>query len=195
MKSLLLILVLLFSFTIPVSAQGMMGWFNNPSSPETVSGTAQDEAKGRQIFDDLQAKKTTCQQLTDDDYDALGDYYMGQMAGSTQAHDLMNNRMTQMMGDSGEKQMHIALGKRLSGCNLQAPFPAQYSGVGPMMGFGGMMGNWTNTYGNGMMNYLNNWGYTLGWLPMLLFWVPLAILALLLIRWLVNRPLVSKRQK
>ena len=130
-------------------AQGMMGRFNNPSGTQTSSetSTAQDEAAGKVIYDKLQSKQTTCQSLVDDDFDVLGDYYMGQQLGSTTIHASMNNMMTNMMGEEGEKQMHIALGKRLSGCDSYAPLPAKGSNFLPMMGLGGMMGNASN----------NNW--------------------------------------
>ena len=189
---LLVVALLVGMFIVPprVSAQGMMGrFFNNQPTQVDQSSTAQDEAKGKQIFDQLQAKQTTCQQLTDDDYDVLGDYFMGQMAGNTAVHAQMNSRMTQMMGENGEKQMHIALGKRLSGCDTQAAFPTTNSGFFPMMGLGGMMGSWgSNWNGNdgGMMNYLNSYvGFN--WLPILIFWLPLTILVVLLIKRLFSR--------
>ena len=141
---------LLFIFPHKIKAQGMMGqFFNNSNSSADVSSTAKDEAEGKLVFDKLQAKQVTCQELTDDDFDVLGDYYMGQMAGSTEAHAQMNARMTQMMGEDGEKQMHIALGKRLSGCNTGAAYSNNSnSGFAPMMGYGGgMMANFYSGYG------------------------------------------------
>ena len=182
MKKLIIFVTLLFVLTVtPVSAQGMMGrFFNNPNMTVDQTSTAQDELKGKQVFDKLQSKQATCQQLTDDDFDVLGDYYMGQMAGSTAAHAQMNNRMTQMMGDNAEKQMHIALGKRLSGCNTQAAYSGDSnSGFAPMMGYGSVAG-W------GMMNYFNG-GSSNGWMPILIFWLPLTILVVLLIKRLFSR--------
>jgi hypothetical protein len=142
---------LLLAFPTKTLAQGMMGqFFNNSGSSADVSSTAKDEAEGKIIFDKLQSKQVTCQELSDDDFDVLGDYYMGQMAGSTEAHAQMNARMTRMMGENGEKQMHIALGKRLSGCNTGAAYSPNNpnSGFAPMMGYGGgMMANFYNNYG------------------------------------------------
>ncbi len=182
MKKIIVFIYLLFVLTvIPVSAQGMMGrFFNSQTTPTDQTSTAQDEAKGKEVFDKFQSKQATCQQLTDDDFDVLGDYYMGQMAGSTAAHAQMNNRMTQMMGDNAEKQMHIALGKRLSGCNTQAAYSGDSnSGFAPMMGYGGAAG-W------GMMNYFNG-GSGYGWMPILIFWLPLIILVVIFIKWMMGR--------
>lgn len=72
---------------------------------------------------------------------------MGRMMGSS--HDFMDQMMTQRLGESGNTQMHIALGERLSGCNTNAQFPQNGQGFLPMMGgmmgsFGGMMGGWGN---------------------------------------------------
>lgn len=168
----LIFLSLFLSFPKMVSAQGMMGqFFGNQSSTADISSTAQDEAAGKLIFDKLQSNQTTCQILTDDDFDVLGDYYMGQMAGSTAAHAQMNARMTQMMGEEGEKQAHIALGKRLSGCNSTAA----YSNTNSSSGFAPMMG-----YGGGMMS---NFGYnydSAGLYP-ILFWSLIIIIAIVLL--------------
>ena len=153
MKKLFLVTMiasLFLAFPTKTLAQGMMGqFFNGSDSSVDVSGTAKDEADGKLVFDKLQSKQTTCQELSDDDFDVLGDYYMGQMADSTEAHAQMNARMTQMMGENGEKQMHIALGKRLSGCNTGAAYSNNSnSGFAPMMGYGGgMMANFYSGYG------------------------------------------------
>lgn len=170
-------IVLFLSFPQFISAQGMMGrFFSGQTSTIDESTTAQDEAAGKLVFEKLQSNTTVCQNITDNDFDVLGDYYMAQMAGSTTAHAQMNARMSQMMGDSGEKQMHIALGKRLSGCNSGAPFSNDSnSGFIPMMGFGGMMGgNWNNAS-------------NLSWVSMLVFWLLVAVAIYGLIKWFSNQ--------
>lgn len=68
---------------------------------------------------------------------------MGNMMGVN--HASMNDWMAQRLGDDGEKQMHIAMGKRLSGCDNAAAFPQGASYFAPMMGIGNMMGNSVNT--------------------------------------------------
>lgn len=174
MKSLLLFLAIFafFSF-LPqgVYAQGMMGGFTNPSPADST--TAKDEAAGKAVWDKLQNKQVRCSQLTDDDFDVLGDFFMGNMMGSN--HDSMNQLMAQRLGDNGEKQMHIAMGKRLSGCQTNATFPKGAGYFSPMMGFSGtgMMNNGSsNSWGrttNGMMG--NSYGIfgLLTWVALLIF--------------------------
>lgn len=155
MKKLITIIVLgivVFGFAsqhTSVNAQGMMGRFASPSpSDASISSTAKDEADGKAVYELLQSKEKSCKDLTDEDFDVLGDYYMGQRLGNTATHDSMNTMMKNMMGEEGEKQMHISLGKRLSGCNADAPLPSQGTNFLPMMGLGGMMnGGITNNWG------------------------------------------------
>ncbi|MCL4338086.1 hypothetical protein M1271_00170 [Patescibacteria group bacterium] len=159
-KSGLLICVLLGLITLLPGtslAQGMMD--QNQYQKNTASSNSssnQEEAQGKAIFDKLQAKQTICRNLTDGDFDLLGDYFMGQRLGS--AHESMDNIMTQMMGEEGNRQMHISLGKRLSGCDASFPIPTQGEGFLPMMGLG-MMGNgWGNTRNStnfSMMGYIS----------------------------------------
>ncbi len=185
------------------SAQGMMdGYFNNSyynnaqnvyASPEEQIQTAQDEEKGKAIWDQLQAKKVTCIDLKDDDYDVLGDYFMGLMLSNN--HAAMNSRMSQMMGDEGEKQMHIVLGKRYSRCDTSAILPNQYQGFSYMMP---MMGG-VNFNGYSMMNGYNQqsapWsggmmginyglgGFSIfGWGTMVLLWALLILGIIALIK-------------
>jgi hypothetical protein len=121
MKKLITVIVLgivVFGFAsqhAPVNAQGMMGRFASPSPSNTsISSTAKDEADGKAVYELLQSKEKSCKDLTDEDFDVLGDYYMGQRLGNTATHDSMNSMMKNMMGEEGEMQMHISLGKRLN---------------------------------------------------------------------------------
>lgn len=150
----------LFIFVFQVNAQ-MMG--RPTASPSEQSSTQQDEAAGKAVWDKLQNKQVTCKDLKDDDFDVLGDFFMGNMMGSN--HASMNQMMAQRLGDNGEKQMHIAMGKRLSGCDTSVSFP---QGAGYFMPMMGMMNGWNNqswgTNGNSMIgnfygNMMNNsWG-------------------------------------
>ena len=100
---------------------GMMEWGQagySTASPADVTQTKQDELAGKALVDKLLKKEITCGSVTDADFDLIGDYAMGQMTGD--AHASMNAMMAQRMGDAGEKAMHIAMGKRLSGCNPNA---------------------------------------------------------------------------
>lgn len=123
----------LFLVNPPIShAQGMMGRFQVTPDQANIDSTTQEEAKGKAIWEQLQAKQIQCKDLKDDDFDVLGEYFMGQRLGASHAN--MNAMMKQMMGDAGETQMHITLGKRLSGCDPQAAAPVNGSRFMPMMG-------------------------------------------------------------
>ena len=168
MKKLFLTPILLFALMLTPSlalAQGMMGnWASSSSLVASDDHTASEEAEGKAIWEKLQAKEIECQNLTNDNYAVLGEYFMGQSIGDTQRHAGMNQMMTSMMGEKGEEQMHIVMGKRLSGCGV---------GFMPMMGY----------YGNSMMGGWNGFGF-LGWLPMLIFWVLLILGIVALVRYL-----------
>lgn len=152
-----------------VFAQPMMG---TPSAVSSDGHTAREEAEGKAIWEKLQAKQIECKNLTSDNFGALGEYFMGQMAGDS--HEVMNKMMVRMIGEEGEKQMHMAMGKRNSGCD--ASFI-------PMMGsgFGNMMSGWG---GFGI----------LGWLSMLIFWAPLILGVIALVRY-VSKSSSSKEDK
>lgn len=125
--------------------------------------TASEEAEGKVVWEKLQAKEITCGKLSNENFERLGEYFMGQMAGSS--HEAMNNMMTQMMGQKGEEQMHVVMGKRLSDCDsLQA-----------RGGGNSMMGWWGS---NGMMN----WGGV--GLLFSLFWIVILVDLILLGFWL-----------
>ncbi len=150
--SILIALLLLFS-VIGLSVQAQTTF-------STDNHTAQEEAEGKEIWEKLQAKQLECKNLTDDNFEVLGEYFMGQMAGSS--HEAMNNMMVRMMGEEGEKQMHIAMGKRNSGCGV---------GFIPMMGsgFGNMMGGW-GSFG------------LFAWIFMIIFWILIILGVVALVR-------------
>lgn len=193
MKKILLIITFFLLFSPSVAfAQGMMDWGNNSNaSSSAVAATAQDQIRGKQIWEQLQAKKIQCKSLTNDNYELLGEYFMGQMIGDTERHALMNSMMQNMMGKNGEEQMHIVLGKRFSGCELNASTPQNMmdNGMMSMMMGGGMMGGGVNSmmgYGgwNNMMDGLG--GFGLGWMFMILLWVLVILLIAALVKWMVS---------
>ena len=100
---------------------------------------------------------------------------MRQSIGDTQRHALMNQMMINMMGENGEKQMHIVMGKRLSSCDTQASYPQNSWSLMPMMW---MMGGG----GNPMMGY-SGWG-GFGWIFMIVFWVLIILGVVALVRYL-----------
>src|SRR3989344_9502546 len=77
---------------------------------QTDGHTAREEAEGKIVWEKLQAKQIQCSDLSDDEFGVLGEYFMGQMMGDS--HEAMNNMMIQMMGEEGEEQMHVVMGKR-----------------------------------------------------------------------------------
>ena len=109
----------------------------------------------------------SCDKLTDEQLEAMGDYYMEQMHPG-EAHEMMD----QMMGGEGSdtlKQMHIQMAKRLY-CNED---------VGGMMG-GGMM---NMMVGSGMMgNYPTYYRYNNFWN---ILWLIFLIGIIVLIIWLI----------
>ena len=127
----LLIIIGLNFFNLPVFAHMMT--FNSTGNFISDDHTKEEEEKGKEIYDKLKKGLIKCEKLNDKDYQVLGEYSMGQMAGKN--HPSMNQMMKMMMGNEGEKQAHINLGKKLSGCVNSY----QYL---PMMGMMGGFNYW-----------------------------------------------------
>ena len=109
----------------------MMGNLGN-SSAVADDHTKKEEQEGKEIWEKLQAKTLTCADLSEEDYEVLGEYFMGQTLG--ESHSAMNQMMIKMMGEEGEEKMHAVLGKRSSGCETGAALlPKEISGFMPMM--------------------------------------------------------------
>ena len=122
----------------------------------------------------LVESKISCNKLSNEQLEAIGDYYMEQMHPG-EAHEIMDN----MMGGEGSeslKQVHINMAKRIY-CNDNV-----YISYG-MMGSGGMM----NMMGRGMMGIYptsyaySNYGY---WN---IFWILLFAAVIFLIVWIIHR--------
>lgn len=173
MKRIIIFAIFIITLVITPSmvfAQPMMGSTGSPqvgtqSAVSSDGHTAREEAEGKEIWEKLQAKQLECKNLTDDNFEALGEYFMGQMVGSS--HEAMNNMMVRMMGEEGEKQMHIAMGKRNSGCDTS---------------FIPMMGGWG---GFGIF----------GWITILVFWLFLILGVVALIRYFGNSRESSDKDK
>ena len=147
-------------------------------SISSVSAHEHDFAEAKQLID----SGIGCDKLTDEQLEAIGDYYMEQMHPG-EAHEMMDK----MMGGEGSdslKQMHIQMGKRLY-CNED---------IGGMMG-GGMMNmmmgnNMMGSGGMGMMgsgmmgNYPAYYGYNSLWN---ILWPIFLIGVIALIIWLVYK--------
>lgn len=185
----------------------MGGYYAQPvASISATSSTAMDaeEAIGQALAQKLQAKTVSCSNLSDGEYESLGEYYMGLMMGS--GHDAMDNYIVNRYGSDYDKQMHIAMGERFSGCNVNVSFPAGMMGFGPMMsGFGsngknngyqGWQGSWSGyENGYGMMGwrfptmisgYFGAGSWT-GIITTVLFWAVLILAIVSLVRFLKRK--------
>src|SRR3990172_8175262 len=175
MKKLLAIIFvfgLIFVATGMANAQ-MMGGFSNTSVDwdEVVEHTFREEKEGKGLLDKLQAKEVACADLNDEQFGVLGEYFMGQMMGDS--HASMNAMMIQAHGEEGEEQIHIAMGKRLSGCDTSAGVTGISGGWMPMMQM--MWGGWSSPFStNQSNNSMMNFGFMpfggFGWIFMLVFW-------------------------
>ena len=185
------------SFASIVNAQ-MMGNFSNTAVDwnEVIEHTAREEQEGKALWDKLQAKEVACESLNDEQYGVLGEYFMGQMAG--ESHAAMNAMMIQTHGEGGEEQIHIVMGKRLSGCDTSAAFPAISGGWMPMMNM--MWGGWSfdgaqdrssPLSDNNSINNMMNFGFGplggFGWIFMILWWVLIIAGIVALIKWLTSQ--------
>ena len=187
-----LVMLPVLSFTLSVHALAAESL--NQLTITTDNHTASEEAGGKAIWEKLQAKEIECQVLTDDNYAALGEYFMGQSIGDTQRHAVMNQMMTSMMGEEGEKQMHIVMGKRMSWCNPNAPLSQNMMSNGMMMesaftpwGFGGTKGGVNPMMGSFGINPMGTFGWGFGWIFMILFWVLVILAIAALVKWIANQ--------
>jgi len=195
MKKIFTLAILIFAFSLSVPslsfAQGMMN-FNNTSTQNDDGHTAREEAEGKEIWGKLQSGELKCEDLTDENFGALGEYFMGQMAGDS--HEAMNNMMIAMLDEEGEEEMHVAMGKRMSNCEPNAAMPQNMmnGGMMQMMMGGGMMGNWSNSsaLNNNFTNPMSmmNFGFApFGWIFMILFWALVIAGIVALIKWIAGQ--------
>lgn len=188
MKNTLTILgVALIVFTVASSAYAQM--MGNPRNGRSVDWnevarhTREDEEKGGALWDKLQSGDIECANLSDDDFDALGEYFMRAMMGDS--HAAMNAMMIQAHGEEGEEQIHIAMGKRISACDPSAVISQEGFGWMPMMqmmfplrqGFGGQGGG---------MYFGSGFGF-FGWVFMILWWALIIAVLVALVKWLTGR--------
>ena len=185
----ILSVVVVGSFAPSANAQ-MMGGFSNTQVDwnEVVEHTAREEQEGKELWNKLQAKEIACENLNDENYGVLGEYFMGQMSGDS--HAAMNAMMIQAHGEDGEEQIHIVMGKRLSGCDTSAVFPAISGGWMPMINM--MWGGWSSPFGsNNSTNNMMNFGFGplggFGWIFMIIWWVLIIAGIVALIKWLTNQ--------
>ena len=191
MKKILLTILTVgaIGFIAPVAHAQMMSGFSNSSadSDETAEHTLLGEQEGKELWNKLQEQELNCDDLSDDNFHALGMYFMGLMVGDS--HEAMDAMMERMMGEEGENQMHIAIGKRMSGCEPNAPMP-QSMADGGMMQI--MTGGWSSPFSNdNSTNNMMNFGFMpfggFGWIFMILWWVLVIVGIVVLIKWLMSK--------
>lgn len=181
------IALIIGSLALKANAQMMLARsFSTADWEEVTKHTLREEKEGKELWDKFQAKEITCASFNDEQFGVLGEYFMGQMMGDS--HAAMNALMIQMHGAEGEQQIHIVMGKRLSGCGTSVALPLGSGGWMPMMNM--MTGSWSLPLGlnqtNNMMNFGFGFGF-FGWLLMILWWVLIIAAVVALVKWLANQ--------
>ena len=184
-KNLSLFVVISFFLAPSVFAQaGMMDYQNYNystginSNNDIVQLMDGEELAGQTIAQKLKVKTSSCADLSEDNYESLGDYYMGLMMGTN--HETMDRNIKNNYGDDYLRSMHIAMGERFSGCNANVSFPAGMMGFGPMMGGWNMMRGFSYPVGG-----LGNFGFG-GSVVFIIVWI-LAIAGMVfIVKWLLT---------
>jgi len=204
MKKIFFITISIFVFSSALLpgfsfAQGMpaLSGVEGMGNTATVSDghTASGEAEGKAIWEKLQAQELNCGNLSDDDFHALGMYFMGLMVGDS--HEAMDAMLERMMGEEGENQMHIAIGKRMSGCEPNVPMPQSMADGGMMQM---MWGGWSSPFdSNNSTNNMMNFGFwhfgSFGWIFMILWWVLIILGLVALTKWLISQSRGTRNHK
>jgi len=190
MKKITLVSFIVFSFfaTTSVASAQMMGGFSNTSTDwdEVVEHTLREEQEGKELWEKFGDKEISCTDFEDEQFGVLGEYFMGQMMGDS--HAAMNAMMIQAHGEDGEEQIHIIMGKRLSGCDTSATVSGISGGWIPMMNM--MTGGWSTSSGLNTTNSMMNFGYGFGffgWIFMILWWALVLVAIVALIKWLTGQ--------
>ena len=98
--------------------------------------------RGQQLAMRFAPASSPARRSPTDDFELVGEYAMDRFLGNRATHEAMNQRMVAMMGQAGERRMHIALGYRCIGC----PGAPPSSWLGPMAG---MLGGYGGGYPEG----------------------------------------------
>ncbi len=164
MKKILIILSLGLIFIISVSSSRAQTASGSGAGNNEILQQQKEGQEGKNFLDSLSSRKISCKDIKATDFEKIGEYFMGKALGDTQNHINMNNMMKNMMGEKGEENMHIAIGKKLSGCFINEDFSNSmpYSMMA-MMGFPAKGGG-SNMMGYGV-NAPKGWDYAsmMGW--------------------------------
>jgi hypothetical protein len=115
-----------------------------------------EQSQGSDLAAQLQSGAKTCDDLSADDLEHIGEYVMGRALGSTAAHDAMKERMRVMMGQQGEERMHQVMGARYTACASGSA-----ASGGAVMG-PGMMGGYAGNDRWGSMMRSGDWSWMMG---------------------------------
>ena len=127
-----------------------------------VNAVSQEELNEAKALID---SKITCDKLTNEQLEEIGEYYMEQMMPS-EAHERAHEMMGLTEGSNAEEQFHIDIARR-SYCGETV------AGFG-MMGRG-MMGNYPSYY---------NYGYSSMWN---ILWIIFLIVAIIFVIWIIYK--------
>ena len=120
------------------------------SAGPAVASVVDEQQAGQALAQQVQSGQRSCDSLSANDLDHIGEFVMGRMIGSTAAHEAMNGRMTAVLGATAESRMHQVLGARFVGC--ASGNTSNNNGHGPMMGGGSgawSQGDWSTMMGGG----------------------------------------------
>jgi len=166
--------LLFLGTSVSYAQMGMMGGSWQDSNTVTQSQEMQDVLLSISTSQNVtNAGEVDCSKVTDDQFDKLGDTYMGTMLPNEQQHEAMDD----MMGGEGSaslEQAHITMGRSYLGCWSDYNSGPVYM---PMMGGIGMMGAGEYGQDNGITRFNHNsmmdygFGGFGGGLFMILFWV------------------------
>lgn len=181
------IMFLFGGMVLSANAQMMNNGISNANNDRQVVAehALKEEKEGKELWNKFQAGEFKCEDLSDDNFGALGEYFMGIMMSD--AHASINFMMIQDHGQDEEEQMHIAMGKRFSGCDTEASY-----------GTGGWTLMPTQMMGGGFDHVNGSWSFlrmfsAAGALGIILFiiwilwWFFVAGILLFLIKWLLDK--------
>ena len=161
-----------------------------------------DVQQGAEVLGAVNNGERDCTDLGDTDFEAVGEFMMERMLGSTEAHGRMERMMGSAMGAGGRDRMHRFMGERLTGCG-GGSVPGGYGGMMQMMGMMGGIGpgggpgvgagedsRGSDAYGPGMMGPVASGGSDADddWGAGLAVLMSLSMLALvgLIVFWLIG---------
>lgn len=193
--SIFLLGVLLIGVSVTKVHAQMMGGYSDTEIERNAIGeeTAAEEREGRELWRKLEAKEISCENLSSNQFAAIGEYAMGLNVGSS--HALMNARMIQMHGKEFEENMHIALGKRFSACDASVTVPGEDIG---RWSFAKMCGGGPFFFGTNRLNHMiygGMWQYgAFGSVLMLFSWALLIVGVVALVRWFLGEVRGTERR-